>query len=107
MWLRDVDTGTAYFPDSDGCFKLKDSGVKYYQDLIVEGPSATTPTYKASATGSQQLGTGGTHLPQLPPLFTPAKSSCAARGSSGSFALKITKATIAVASQGSSTYKTR
>ena len=45
VWLRDLDTDTAYFPDSDGSFKLKESGVRYYQELIVEGPAAIIPTY--------------------------------------------------------------
>ena len=38
VWLRDMDNGTANFPSEDGSFNLKDSGVKYLQDLIVEGP---------------------------------------------------------------------
>ena len=40
VWLRDMDNGTAYFPSEDGSFNSKDSGVKYFQDLIVEGPNA-------------------------------------------------------------------
>lgn len=113
VWLRDLDTGTAYFPDSDGCFKLKESGVKYYQDLIVEGPAAIIPTYNRPSI-SQQISSvpGGTsNLPQLPALFPPGKNSAPSvrasqGGSSSTFALKITKATV-TPNTGTSTSKAR
>ena len=97
VWLRDLDTGTAYFPDSDGSFKLKESGVRYYQELIVEGPAAIIPTYNRPST-SQHITAGGTSssISQLPPLIPPGRSSGTPRGSLGggtsTFALKITKA---------------
>ena len=116
VWLRDMDNGTAYFPAEDGCFNLKDSGVKYFQDLIVEGPNAGvaitignlgTPgpsqvrsqaTPGGSASSSLSAASGSLQqLPSLPPLISPSSGKNRDRGG-GNFSLKITKANMAYSS---------
>ena len=102
VWLRDMDNGTAYFPSEDGSFNLKDSGVKYFQDLIVEGPNARAagnlgtpggPSQASSGSASNSLSSGSVQqLPSLPPLISPSISSGKNRDRGGNFSLKITKA---------------
>ena len=76
VWLRDTDKGTAYFPDKDGNFNLKEAGVKYFQDLEVEGPNQTTASVAASArmSGSTLILPQGevmkcNTIPMMPPIL--------------------------------------
>ena len=107
VWLRDIDQGTAYFPDKDGNFNLKEAGVQYFQDLEVQGPNLTAASEAASGRMSSILPQGGNStaisprimgpgaiipplLAPLPPLNPVAGSS--ARKKESTFSLKITKA---------------
>ena len=81
---------------------MKDAGVKYFQDLAVEGPSASAAVGQGASTSGSvpRMGPGGSI--GLPPMNPIAGSASSSRKKEAAYSLKITKAepTIREAGQG-------
>ena len=104
--MSDIDQGTAYFPDKDRNFNLKEAGVKYLQDLEVEGLNLTAASARMSGS-SLILPQGVNSTAMLPPLMGSgvvlppiAGAGSSARKKESAFLLIITKAEFGQATPG-------
>ena len=96
VWLRDMEDGSAFFPDSDGNFNLQSVGVQFFQDLEVMGLPLAQPGGSGTSTPVQaSAGQERINLPPISPIGHSVEGRVKTSQCKDGYSLRVTKAEFA------------